>query len=153
MSNTSLSDTLHRLMHAYKRQIQTGIQQQQISLPITQIRVLKGISRLPDCTARLIAQRMKKDKAQITRVLNGLMEAGFIEKTDNPKDQRSQLLAPTQAGKQILLKIDAIEGQAAAHMTRNLSAGDLKEFCRISDAMTGNSAVSHTTKQGATSNG
>lgn len=141
MTTSSLSDSLHQLMHSYRTQLRNGIEQQQISLPITQIRALKGVCRLPACTARSIADAMKKDKAQITRVINELAASGLIEKRDNPKDQRSQLLVPTKAGKKMLQKIDAIEAQAAAHMTRNLSEEEISTFRRISDTMINSTAA------------
>ncbi|WP_286222510.1 MarR family winged helix-turn-helix transcriptional regulator [Marinobacter apostichopi] len=153
MANSSLSDALHRLMHAYKRQLRAGIQQQQIPLPITHIRVLKGICRLPDATARSIAQRMNQDKAQITRVLNELMQSGLIEKTENPNDRRSQFLTPTREGAKMMSKIDALEEQAAEHMTRNLSDSELDTFVRIAGTMIESSTSDSTADKGATDNG
>lgn len=153
MTTPLLSDALHRLMHAYKRQLRAGIQQHQIPLPITHIRALKCICRLPDSTAQSIAQRMNKDKAQITRVLNELMQSGLIEKTENPSDRRSQFLVPTAAGKQMLSKIDLLEKQAAANMTRNLSADELEAFVRIAGVMIENSADTPTPDKGAAHNG
>ncbi len=137
MTQPPLSDALHRLMHAYQQQLRSGIRERGVSLPITHIRVLKGICRQPECTAQTIAQRLSRDKAQITRVLNGLMAEGLIDRIDNPKDRRSQLLVPTRAGKQMLKKIDASESEAVAHLTRNLSADELNVFCRLSEIMTG----------------
>lgn len=153
MTTSSLSDTLHRLMHAYKRQLRAGIHQHQISLPITHIRALKGIGRLPESTARSIAQRMNKDKAQITRVLNELMQYKLIEKADNPNDRRSQFLVPTAAGRQMLSKIDLLEEQAAANMTRNLSADELEAFVRIAGNMIESSTDIDTPDKGTNSHG
>jgi DNA-binding MarR family transcriptional regulator len=153
MEPPSLSDALHRLMHACKRQLRAGIQQQHILLPITHIRVLKGICRLPKSTAGIIAQRMNQDKAQITRALNELMQSGLIEKTDNPHDRRSQFLVATTAGKQMLSKIDAMEEQATAHMTRNLSRQELETFVRIANVMIDSSTDALTLEKGSTNNG
>ncbi len=153
MTTSSLSETLHRLVHAYKRQLRAGIQQHKISLPINHIRVLKGICRLPDSTARSMAQHMNQDKAQITRVLNGLLQSGLIEKTENPKDRRSQFLIPTKTGKQMLSKVDEIEKLAATQMTRRLSAEELETFVRISSVMIENTTATHSTYKGETSNG
>jgi DNA-binding MarR family transcriptional regulator len=80
---------LHRLTHTYKSRLRETIKEKQIPLSIKHIRALKGISRNPACTAHSIAQRMQRDKAQITRVLNELLKDGLIAKIDNPKDSRS----------------------------------------------------------------
>ncbi|EMI42903.1 MarR family winged helix-turn-helix transcriptional regulator [Rhodopirellula sp. SWK7] len=153
MPEPSLSDALHRLMHAYKRQLRAGIQEHRIALPITQIRVLKCIGRFPESTARSIAQRMNQDKAQITRVLNELKESTLIEATENPDDRRSQFLTATKSGRRMLAKIDQLEEQAAAKMTRDLSAKQIQTFIRIAALMTQNSRDDPPSDKGSKSNG
>lgn len=153
MKTLTLSDALHRLMHAYKKQIRDGIEEQRISIPVTQIRALKGICRRPDITAQQIAQRMRQDKAQITRAINGLIGSGLIEKADNPNDGRSHFLKPTRAGIRLLSKIERLEEQASARMTRNLSDKELKTFIRIAGVMTENSIDATDSEHGARSHG
>lgn len=122
-------------MHAYKHLLREGIREQEIDLPVTHIRALKGICRTPRSTAHSIAQRMQRDKAQITRALNDLISAGLIDKVDNPLDRRSQLLKPTSRGKKTAAKLDAVEDWAVKQLTRNLEAEDLAVFLRVSNTM------------------
>lgn len=153
MTNSALGDSLHRLMHAYKRQLRSGIQHHQISLPITHIRVLKAIYRIPEITAGSIAQRMSQDKAQITRVLNELVQLGLVEKTANSKDRRSHFLVATHTGVELLSRVDLLEEQAAAHMTANLSSAELASFVRIANIMIDNASAAHSTDKGDELNG
>lgn len=136
MSSLPLSETLHKLVHAYKTQLRSDIMAQNITLPVTHIRVLKGVCRNPECTAQSIAQRMQRDKAQITRVLNELQHTRLITKIDNPNDGRSQLLRPTRAGEKIMAQIMIAERQTVAHMTQGLSAGDVETFIRLATIIT-----------------
>lgn len=145
MKPSSLNEALHQLIHAYKKQLIANIRQHQIALPITHIRVLKGVVRIPACTARVIAQRMGQDKSRITRVLNDLVHEGLVERSDNPDDRRSQLLAPTNAGKEMFEKISVLEEEAAACLTVGLSADELAIFLRIASTMTAN-AIDHETE-------
>lgn len=145
MNISSLNEALHQLLHAYKRQLSTNIRQHQIALPITHIRVLKGVVRIPDCTARAIAQRMGQDKSRITRVLNDLVHEGLIERSDNPDDRRSQLLTPTSAGNEMFEKLSVLEEEAAACLTDGLSADELATFLRIATTITAN-ATDHETE-------
>lgn len=135
MPPQSLSESLHRLTHAYKRQLRESIKAQQIQLPVTHIRALKGVCRNPECTAQSLAKRMQRDKAQITRVLNDLLQAGLIVKIDNPSDRRSQLLRPTPEGEQMMTQLNSIEQHTAEHMTRALRPDDLDTFIRIANTM------------------
>ncbi|WP_444890595.1 MarR family winged helix-turn-helix transcriptional regulator [Microbulbifer sp. DLAB2-AA] len=131
----SVNETLHQLIHAYKKQLRISIQEQRIDLPVNHIRVLKGIGKYPQSTARSIALRMNQDKAQITRVLNELVQSKLIKKTDNPNDRRSQFLTPTASGKKILEKVHNLETEVIAVMTHNLSEKELKAFAHIASVM------------------
>ncbi|CAA0120552.1 MarR family winged helix-turn-helix transcriptional regulator [Zhongshania aliphaticivorans] len=138
MPPLALNEILHSLTHAYKSGLRAGVKEHQIPLPITHIRALKGIRRNPHCTAQSIAQRMQRDKAQITRVLNELLQDGFISKSDNPEDRRSQLLHLTKAGEKIVAQLDTIEQKTSCAMTANLSDEEMTLFIRIANTMISN---------------
>lgn len=140
MTVSTLNDALHQLMHAYRRQLKEGIRHHQIALPITHVRVLKGVCRIPECTAGKIAQRMDQDKARITRVLNDLQQAGMTEKANNPHDRRSHFLSPTPEGLAMLERITALEQETAQQLTRHLGDQDLDTFLRIVDTIIHNAS-------------
>lgn len=133
MPSLSLSETLHRLVHAYKKQLRSDIAAQEIDLPVTHIRALKGVCRNPESTAQSIALRMQRDKAQITRVLNELQQGGLITKIDNPKDGRSQLLRPTTEGEKIMTQISTSERKTVARMTQALSSAEVDTFIKLAN--------------------
>lgn len=138
MSSALISESLHRLLHAYKSHMYRELQNKQLGLPITHIRVLKGVCRNPSCTAQSIARHMQRDKAQITRVLNELLREGLVEKRENPADRRSQLLFPTAKGRDVIGQVNTIERQTAALMTKNLTTKEVDMFIRLAAAMAKN---------------
>ncbi|GAA0312332.1 MarR family winged helix-turn-helix transcriptional regulator [Psychrobacter aestuarii] len=135
MSFLSLSDTLHQLMHRYTHLLRTGIHQQGIALPITQIRTLKSIRHRPHSTAQSIAQHIQRDKAQITRALNALLSEKLIYKTTNPHDQRSTLLSLTTQGDEVIAKLEIAEAWAAEAITEQLDDEQLALFLQLSQRM------------------
>ncbi len=135
MSDISLSETVHQLMHTYSHLLLEGIRRQETELSVTNIRTLKGVCHNSHNTAHSIAKHMQRDKAQITRALNDLMDAELIFKMDNPLDGRSQLLEPTAKGKAVMAQLDAAEGWAVKQLTQNLTADELALFLRISRTM------------------
>jgi DNA-binding MarR family transcriptional regulator len=137
-SGNSLGDALHHLVHSYKSSLREAIRAQAIALPITHIRVLKGVCRNPECTAQSIGNRMQRDKAQITRVLKELLDEGLIIKVDNPADRRSQLLRPTAQGEAVMAQLSELENQTIARMTQNLTDDEVASFMRIAKVMAGN---------------
>ena len=149
MPSLSLSETLHRLMHAYKTQLLSDIASQEIGLPITHIRALKGVCRNPESTAQSIALRMQRDKAQITRVLNELQQGGLITKIDNPKDGRSQLLRPTAEGEKITTQISTSELKTVARMTQALSSAEVETFIKLANRISKSVDEAAAVKSGA----
>lgn len=135
MSALSLSDTLHRLMHCYTYLLREGVRRQGIALSITQIRTLKSIRSLPSSTTQIIADHLKRDKAQITRALNALLNEKLIDKTINPQDQRSALLTLTDAGQQMISQLETAEAWAADMLTQDLDDEQLALFLDISKQM------------------
>ncbi len=136
MSSRPLSDTLHRLMHTYRRLMLGTIREQGIELPITHIRVLKGVCRTEECTAHHIASHMNRDRAQIARVVSELVKNGLIMKVAHPQDRRSQLLKPTAAGLELRERLDAVEETVTQRLTDPLSDEEIEFFERIASRMT-----------------
>lgn len=149
MPSFSLSETLHRLVHAYKKQLRSDIAAQEIDLPVTHIRALKGVCRNPESTAQSIALRMQRDKAQITRVLNELLQGGLITKIDNPKDGRSQLLRPTAEGEKIMTQISTSERKTVARMTQALSSAEVDTFIKLANRISKSVDEAAAAKSGA----
>ncbi|MEH6368262.1 MULTISPECIES: MarR family winged helix-turn-helix transcriptional regulator [Pseudomonadaceae] len=138
MPATALNEALQRVTHAYRAAMASAIREAEVPLPVTHVRVLKAVGNLPECTAQRIAQRMRRDKAQITRVLNELHASGLINKRDNPTDRRSQLLEPSTAGKAMMQRIKQLEQQTLARMTREINADEVALFIRLAGRMTDN---------------
>jgi DNA-binding MarR family transcriptional regulator len=138
MSKNSLNETLHQLMHTYTNLLLEGIRRQELDLSVIHIRTLKGVCHNPEVTAKSIAKRMERDKAQITRALNDLLAADLIIKKDNPLDGRSQLLQLTAKGEAVMEKLDVAEEWARGQLTQNLSLVELSLFFRVSRTMIDN---------------
>jgi DNA-binding MarR family transcriptional regulator len=138
MTATHPGDALHRLLHAYKRALREASRADGIDLPPSHIRAMKAICHLPDCTAHELAQHFRRDKAQITRVVHDLCDAGLIRQQADPTDRRRRLLVPTSAGKAMQTRIAAAERQAGMRMVRGLSAASVAEFVRLAQVMADN---------------
>ncbi|WP_251976777.1 MarR family winged helix-turn-helix transcriptional regulator [Salinicola avicenniae] len=138
MSDTSVGESLHQLMHAYKRALRRAYRESGSELAVSHIRTLKAVRTLSPCTAGEVAQCLQRDKAQITRLTRELVESGTVTRTANPADGRSQLLALTEAGEALLTRIDACERHVHADLARHLASEDLAAFVRLSRLMIDN---------------
>lgn len=133
-----LADPLQQLTHAYKSHMRCAIQAAGIELPITYIRILKGIAGNTQCTAQALSARMRRDKAQITRALNDLLEQGLISKSDNPQDRRSHWLQLTPSGETLMQRLLELESRTARHMSRGLDEEQLQTFIHLAQHMADN---------------
>ena len=131
-------DSIFKLAHAVKQHFHHMLETEQLGIAPMHMRALKIIEKKRDCTANDIAQFTKRDKAQITRLLAGLIEQGIIEKQPNPKDKRSQLLVITEQGQKIQAQL-ARQGQNAyLKMTEGLSEAEISQFETIAEKMARN---------------
>ena len=135
MSQRHLLDSIQQLTHAYKAGMRRLILAEGIELPITHIRAMKGIAYIPQCTAQALAQRMQRDKAQITRALNDLLERGLITKLDNPQDRRSQWLALSPTGEALIQRLLELETRTARRMADGLSDEQVASFIHLAQRM------------------
>jgi DNA-binding MarR family transcriptional regulator len=99
---------------------------------------MKIIDRKKPCTANDIASYLGRDKAQVTRLLNTLIDRGLINKVPNPDDKRSQYLNISDSGMLLVKEIAKIDDNVMAMMRKNLTQDELVEFGRIADVMSKN---------------
>jgi DNA-binding MarR family transcriptional regulator len=138
MTTTHPGDTLHRLLHAYKRAMREACRAAGIELASSHVRVMKAICHLPQCSAHAIAGRMQRDKSQITRIVNELCTAGLASRHPDPADGRRQILTPTAAGRRLRDRVADAEREAGARMVHGLPKASVAEFVRLAEAMAAN---------------
>ncbi|OSQ38055.1 MarR family winged helix-turn-helix transcriptional regulator [Thalassospira mesophila] len=140
MPETTIGETLHTLLHAYKRAMRQAYHQAEIPLAISHIRTLKGISAMPACTPLALSSRTKRDKGQVTRLIKDLLAQNLIEKHQHPGDKRSNILHLTPAGHHMIKRIKEIEEIAASRMAEGLSPAEIADFSRLANIMSANLA-------------
>ncbi|NDV93037.1 MarR family transcriptional regulator [Alteromonas sp. 345S023] len=138
MAEKSAVETTRLLAHAVKKQLAIQLEVEAVGLVPMQVRVMKIIHRRSPCTALDIASFMHRDKAQITRLVNGLMEQGFVEKVPNPEDKRSQLLSLTTTGEKMQASLSALAIHAEQTMTQGIGENDMKTFFDVAHKMLDN---------------
>jgi DNA-binding MarR family transcriptional regulator len=140
MPESTIGETLHTLLHAYKRALRQAYHQAEIPLAISHIRTLKGINAIANCTPLALSSRTKRDKGQVTRLIKDLLADQLIEKHPHPGDKRSNILHLTPAGHQMITRIKEIEEIAASRMAIGLTPDEIADFNRLANIMSANLA-------------
>lgn len=137
MSNLPL-DSLFKLVHSLKRNIQEQIEALALDLSLMHVHVLKIIANKPDCTAIDIAHGLERDKAQVTRLLNALLKQELIIKAANPKDKRSQCLYLSKQGRKVMESVEVVDNAVLDKMQQGITAAEMKAFQKIAQQLTNN---------------
>ena len=135
--NTSL-ESIFRLVHSLKRQMSEQIESLDSEIAPMNIRVMKIITKKSPCTAIDIAHFLNRDKAQVTRLVNALINQELVKKSPNPEDKRSQLLVLTNKGEDIMTKVSNIDREMLQRMTKGMNEDELEQFSQIASKMAQN---------------
>jgi DNA-binding MarR family transcriptional regulator len=80
---------------------------QRFNLPYAEIRCLMLFKGERYLTVKGIAQRLDVAKSRVTRIVDGLLEKGLVERIDDPQDGRIKLVNLTSAGLKISEEIES----------------------------------------------
>ena len=138
MSEGKSLDSLFKLVHAVKRNVHEKIEALDLDIAPMHVRVLKIITKKPQCTAVDIANFLDRDKAQVTRLLSALIKQELIVKEPNPEDKRSQYLAITAHGKAIVDQLTEVDSEMFEKMKIGIDSDELATFERVAKAMAQN---------------
>lgn len=138
MSDSKSLDSLFKLVHSLKRNMQEQIEELNLDIAPMHIRVLKIISHKPQCTAVDIANFLDRDKAQVTRLLSTLLKEELIVKEANPADKRSQFLQITHNGQAIMSKIAEVDTAMQTTMKNGIKKEEMEHFQLIVTTMISN---------------
>jgi DNA-binding MarR family transcriptional regulator len=129
MSRNPLADDVWRAMAAlvidnrdsWKRAVveQTG-------LPFSRIRILKRLDRQPMAVKEL-ARAATIDAPAATVAVNDLEGRGLVVRETDPTNRRCKVVSLTDAGREIVRKIDAID-DPAPDVLRALDDAELKKL-------------------------
>ena len=84
-------------------------------------RLLLMLAVKPGSTAQQLTELLRRDKAQITRLLNDLQQAALLQRQNDPTDGRRQLLVLSAQGQQLAAELKAKKRQIADKMLVGLT--------------------------------
>lgn len=138
MAEFNAVETIRLLAHAIKKQLAIQLEAEALGLVPMQVRVMKIIHGCSPCTALDIASFIQRDKAQVTRLISGLMDQQLIKKVPNPQDKRSQLLLLTEEGDRIQARLSKLTRQAEQSMIEGIAEEDMQIFFAVAQKMLNN---------------
>ncbi|WGV98976.1 MarR family transcriptional regulator [Vibrio sp. YMD68] len=137
--HTSVKSYFH-LVHSWKRQLSEQLVSLGYDVAPMHMRAMKIMTKQSPCSSIEIAKFLRRDKAQVTRLVNTLIKEGLLSKASNPEDKRSHFLTLTGSGKDLMNKVSEIDQAILLQMARGISNEDLEKFNGIAEKMADNLA-------------
>ena len=97
-------------------------------LRIRELRVLRLIDDAPGTTFREIAKSTGFERSLTSRIIQGLIQGGLIERQNSDADARVFRLSTTEKGKHVRAIGRKVSDRLEAILTKTLSSGELEAF-------------------------
>ena len=72
-----------------------------------------------------LAAALSLDSSSVVRILNGLEEAGLIERSEDAADRRAKAIVITQLGRSLVRKVEAVSEDVQREVLAGLAQGDI----------------------------
>jgi DNA-binding MarR family transcriptional regulator len=134
MSSDDLADEVWRAMASLVIDNRDGWKRavvEQTGLPFSRVRILKRLSAKP-MTVKQLAHAAAMDAPATTVAVNELEDRGLVVREIDPTNRRCKLVSLTDAGREMVHKIDSVDDPAPDVLIA-LGEAELKELKAIID--------------------
>lgn len=100
--NTVIFYTIEKTIKTYRQYAQKQIKAANLNITIDQWLIIKSIIDNPGISQQEIAEKVFKDNASVTRIIDLLVKANYLKRTINKEDKRRSILKVTDEGKRII---------------------------------------------------
>lgn len=125
-------DQLHAVMHAFRSEMRRALHEAGHAFNGMEVRMFLQIAQHAGVTASELVARSGRDKAQITRLIQQLEQAGLVRREPDASDRRVQRLFLTEAGEALHIHLQR-ERQAVG--ARLLGKLDVREQAQLSSLL------------------
>lgn len=119
-NSPNLDQQLFSVLDAYKSALQSALAVELPQISLLYYRVLRLLGRAEPVTPLQVAQLLRRDKAQVTRLIADLAAKNWLIKQPHPQDKRSVQLALTPVGEQLLTQAKALEQRLSQRMLQGM---------------------------------
>lgn len=123
-----LSDTSRLLRRAFDERVRA------LGLTAPQARLLLSLEKFPDNNQAFFAERLEVEPITLTRIVDRMEEAGWIERMPDPTDRRARILHLTAKSHDIVNKVRGrVEGlvEDLSYGLSDAERGDLKRLLSL----------------------
>lgn len=126
--NDTLLYTLDKCFRTYNQFAQRKVRKAGYDITIDQWLILKSVAENPDITQNDIGKIVFKDKASVARIIQLLVNAGYLIREVYPTDRRRVNLMLTPSGQEITEAVNEIAIQNRAAALQQVNANEMEQL-------------------------
>ncbi len=131
--NETIFYKIEKAIKAYRQFAQKHLKEEGLDITIDQWLVIKCILDDPSISQQEIAEKVFKDNASVTRIIELLVKAGYLKRHIHPDDRRRANLKVTQEGEEILLKVKSIVAKYRNKALHGILKGEIENMSLVLD--------------------
>lgn len=124
-------DQLADLTHLFKSRLRQAVQQDGGGLAPMEAKVLMFFARHPGSTASDLVEHSGRDKAQVTRLVQLLVDRDLLQREPDPNDRRQQRLTPTAQGAALQRVLHRQRQRLGQAMVKGLGTDELDQLSSL----------------------
>lgn len=130
-----LNDSSRLLRRAFDERVR------ELGLTAVQARLLLALQKFPDNNQVFYADRLEVEPITLTRIVDRMEEAGWIDRVADPADRRARRLHLTEKSRGIVSKLRARVEGLVEDMAFGLSLDDRAQLTRLLEIVSENLAI------------
>lgn len=131
--------TIEKAIKSYRRHGQKKLKENGLKITIDQWLVIKNIMDNPGISQQEIAERVFKDNASVTRIIELLFKAKYIKRSVNKADRRKTNLLVTEEGINLVNDVYKVVLDYRAAALKGISKQDIDTTYKVLSAIIANS--------------
>lgn len=109
-----------------------------LGLTAPQARLLLSLAKFPDNNQAFYAERIEVEPITLTRMLDRMEEADWVERVADPADRRARLLHLTDKGREAVEPLRSIVAALVEDMALGLSDAESAQLARLLERVSAN---------------
>lgn len=130
--------TIEKAIKSYRRYGQKKLRENGLKITIDQWLVIKNIMDNPSISQQEIAERVFKDNASVTRIIDLLFKAKYIRRSVNKTDRRKTNLVVTEEGVNLVNEVYKVVLEYRATALQGISRQDIDATNKVLSAIIAN---------------
>lgn len=129
---------LEKAIKVYRQYAQGQLKEAGLDITVDQWLLLKALSDNPEATQNELAETVFKDKASVTRIIDILVQSGWLERETDEENRRRSRLTITRKGKNLMEKVMPVVQKYRRTALKDISEADLQKAEKVLNAITAN---------------